>query len=71
MFDWPLELLVWHDMHDLWSIAMDLGERGFTIDASSFLESHIESKTVRLYNYHDIPYFLRGNPYGTSGYRPF
>lgn len=71
MFDWPLELLVWHNMHDLWSTAMDLGERGFTIDSSPFLKSHIESKTVRLYNYHDIPYFLRGNPYVTSGYRAF
>ena len=39
MFDWPLELLVWHNMHDLWSTAMDLGERGFTVDASSSLKS--------------------------------
>ncbi|XP_020602180.1 progestin and adipoQ receptor family member 3-like [Orbicella faveolata] len=51
------------------SFQIDLNERGFTTDSkSSFL---LESKVVKLYDYHDVPYFLRGNPYITSGYRAF
>lgn len=44
-------------------------ERGFEPNASSpFLQ---ESSTIKLFDYHDIPYFLRGNPYITRGYRAF
>ena len=56
-------------MADLPSIQMDLNERGFEKDLkSTFL---LDSKVVKLYDYHDVPYFLRGNPYVTSGYRAF
>lgn len=51
------------------SFQIDLNERGFTTDSKSpFL---LETKVVKLYDYHDVPYFLRGNPYITSGYRAF
>lgn len=56
-------------MYDLSSIQIDLNERGFENDTKSpFL---LESKVVKLYDYHDVPYFLRGNQYVTSGYRAF
>lgn len=56
-------------MADLPSIQMDLNERGFERDLKcTFL---LDSKVVKLYDYHDVPYFLRGNPYVTSGYRAF
>lgn len=56
-------------MADLSSIQMDLNERGFEKDLESpFLP---DSMVVKLYDYHDVPYFLRGNPYVTSGYRAF
>lgn len=71
---WKLEYTERHwkqlkDMRDLRSVQIQLNERGFKTDTKSpFL---LESKTVKLYDYHDIPYFLRGNPYVTSGYRAF
>ena len=49
--------------------SFQIDERGLTTDSKSpFL---LESKVVKLYDYHDVPYFLRGNPYITSGYRAF
>ena len=49
--------------------SFQIDERGLTTDSKSpFL---LESKIVKLYDYHDVPYFLRGNPYITSGYRAF
>lgn len=56
-------------MLDLSSAEIDLCERGFKADPKSPFP--LESKTVALYDYHDVPYFLRGNPYVTSGYRAF
>lgn len=56
-------------INEMSSFQIDLNERGFTTDSKSpFL---LESKVVKLYDYHDVPYFLRGNPYVTSGYRAF
>lgn len=49
--------------------SFQIDERGLTTDSKSpFL---LESKVVKLFDYHDVPYFLRGNPYITSGYRAF
>ena len=49
--------------------SFEIDERGLTTDSKSpFL---LESKVVKVYDYHDVPYFLRGNPYITSGYRAF
>lgn len=48
---------------------MEFKERGFETNTKNpFLR---ESKSIKLLDYHDIPYFLRGNPYVTHGYRAF
>ena len=55
-------------MDDFASIELGFGMTTVDAGKSAFL---LESKVIKLYDYHDIPYFLRGNPYITSGYRAF
>ena len=47
-------------------------ERALGKEYRAFLYDREEKAVgLKLYEYHEIPYFLRGNPYITSGYRVY
>lgn len=48
---------------------MDLNERGFEKDLKSIF--FLDLKVVKLYDYYDVLYFLRGNLYVMFGYWVF